>query len=249
MASIKRVFTLTGRNFKEILRDPLSLIFMLALPLFMLVLFYLIFHNLTDQFAMAYLAPGIIVFGQAFLSLFGGLLIALDRSTSFLTRLYVSETRSYEFILGYTLALLPAVLMQTLLFMLVGGILDPTFFSWRMLIGVPAAFIPALLFIAFGQFFGALCSEKAIGGVASIVIAGQSVLSGMWFPLEGLDPTVVKIMDALPFRNASQFMIHVISGYTDLFSDVIKPMLIVLGYTVVIFAAAIVIYRARMKNR
>ena len=36
-----------------------------------------------------------------FVALFVGLLIAVDRSTSFLTRLYVSKAKSYEFILGY----------------------------------------------------------------------------------------------------------------------------------------------------
>ena len=83
--SIKRILTLTNRNIKEILRDPLSLIFTLALPLFMEILFYLIFHNLTEQFEMKYLAPGIVVFSQAFLSLFTGLLIAIDRKSSFLS--------------------------------------------------------------------------------------------------------------------------------------------------------------------
>lgn len=249
MASVKRIFTLAGRNLKEILRDPLSLIFMMALPLLMLVLFYFIFHNLTSQFAIAYLAPGIIVFAQSFLTLFGGLLIALDRSSSFLSRLYVSPARSYEFILGYTLALLPVVLVQTVFFMLVGGILDPGFFSLRMLAAVPAAFVPALFFIACGQLVGSLCSEKAIGGVASIVIMGQSVLSGMWFPIEGMSDTVVKIMDVLPFRNATQMMIRILSGYNDLFADVILPMLIVLGYAAVIFAAAVFVYNKRMKDR
>ena len=38
--TIKRIKTLTGRNAKEILRDPISLIFMMGLPLFMEVLFY-----------------------------------------------------------------------------------------------------------------------------------------------------------------------------------------------------------------
>ena len=85
--SLSRIVTLTKRNLKEIVRDPLSLIFMIALPLLMEILFYSLFHNATSQFEMKYLAPGIVVFSQAFLSLFAGQLIAIDRSTSFLTRL------------------------------------------------------------------------------------------------------------------------------------------------------------------
>ena len=91
--SVSRIYALSKRNAKEIVRDPLSLIFMIGLPLFMEVLFYLLFHKQTDQFEMKYLAPGIVVFSQAFLALFTGQLIALDRSTSFLTRLYVSRAK------------------------------------------------------------------------------------------------------------------------------------------------------------
>ena len=73
--SLSRIITLTKRNLKEIIRDPLSLIFTIGLPLLMEILFYLIFSKLTSQFEMRYLAPGIVVFSQSFLSLFVGLLI------------------------------------------------------------------------------------------------------------------------------------------------------------------------------
>ena len=36
---------------------------------------------MTSQFEMKYLAPGIVVFSQAFLTLFIGLLISLDKSS------------------------------------------------------------------------------------------------------------------------------------------------------------------------
>ena len=75
--SIRRVGTLTARNFKEIVRDPLSLCFLIGLPLLMEILFYFLFHKMTAQFEMINLAPGIVVFSQAFLVLFTGLLIAL----------------------------------------------------------------------------------------------------------------------------------------------------------------------------
>ena len=84
---MNRIFILTKRNLKEILRDPLSLIFIIGLPLLMEIMFYYLFHEYTNQFEMMYLAPGIIVFSQAFLSLFIGLLISIDRNSSFLTRL------------------------------------------------------------------------------------------------------------------------------------------------------------------
>ncbi len=130
--SIGRILTLTKRNIKEILRDPLSLVLTMALPLVMEILFYLIFHEITAQFEMKYLAPGIVVFAQAFLTLFTGLLISMDRKTSFLTRLYVSRARSYEFIFGYALAVLPIALAQSVLFFVVGGLFDTSLFGVRL---------------------------------------------------------------------------------------------------------------------
>ena len=198
MKSINRIRALTGRNLREILRDPLSLIFLLGMPSVMLILFYLLFHQLTAQFEMQYLAPGIVVFGQAFLSLFAGLLIALDRGTSFLTRLYVTPAKSREFILGYLLSLLPLGAAQSILFFVIAGLLDPSFWSVRLLIGVPASLLTAFFFICVGILLGSLCNEKSLGGVSSIIIAGQSVLSGMWFPLEGIGQGFLALMNAAP---------------------------------------------------
>ena len=58
--SFSRIITLSVRNIKETLRDPLSIMFTIMLPLAMEILFYLIFHSLTPQFEMKYLAPGIV---------------------------------------------------------------------------------------------------------------------------------------------------------------------------------------------
>ncbi|MBO4366177.1 MAG: ABC transporter permease [Clostridia bacterium] len=241
--SVSRIRTLCGRNLKEILRDPISLLFMIALPLFMEILFYFIFRNLTSQFEMKYLAPGIVVFSQAFLTLFTGLLIALDRGSSFLTRLYVSRARPFEFILGYALAVVPVAAVQSVLFFLAGGILDPSIFCVRMIPAALLSVVTSLLFIAFGILFGSLCNEKAIGGVSSIVITGQSVLSGMWFPTEGLSGGFLTVMNVLPFKNALLTVQYMLNGE----GEVWKPLLITLAYTVAIFVAAVLVFRSRMR--
>ena len=248
-ASLSRIFILTKRNFKEILRDPLSLIFTLAMPLFLEILFYFIFHNMTSQFAMKYLAPGIVVFAQSFISLFVGLLIALDRSSSFLTRLYVSKAKSYEFIFAYALAIVPIVLIQSILFFLVGGIIDSSIFGLGMVLAILISLVTSLFFISMGILLGTLCNEKAIGGVSSIVIAGQSVLSGMWFPIEGLNGGIITFMNVLPFRNATMLVQNTMIGINDIFKDFVLPLIIVLAYTVVSFVVAIILFRNKMKSK
>lgn len=246
--SFKRVITLTKRNVKEIVRDPLSLVFTIVTPLFMEVLFYFLFHGQTDQFDMKYLAPGIVAFSHSFITLFAGLLLALDRSTSFLTRLYVSKARPHEFIFSYVLAVLPISLIQASLFFLVGGIIDNSIFSVRIIYAILISLISAFFFTSVGILLGSICNEKAIGGVASIFIAGQSVLSGMWFPINGLDPVMVKIMEALPFRNATLLIQNTVKGINDIFTDFFKPMLIVLAYTAAVTVLAILAFRHKMKS-
>ena len=248
-SSVNRIWTLTKRNTKEILRDPLSLIFTIAMPLFMEILFYLIFHTQTSQFEMKYLAPGIVVFSQAFFTLFIGLLIATDRSTSFLTRLYVSKARSYEFIFSYGLSLLPVVLASSVLFFIVGGIFDTNLFCVGAVYAILLSLITSTFYLACGILFGSLCNEKSIGGISSIVIAGQSVLSGMWFPVEGLNKGMVTFMKVLPFKNATMVIQNVVLGITDPFKDLILPLIIVLAYTVVLLAAAILVYKSKMSSK
>ena len=247
--SFMRILTLTGRNLKEIIRDPLSLVFTLGLPLFMEVLFYFIFHKLTSQFEMKYLAPGIVVFSQSFLTLFVGILLATDRNTSFLTRLYVSKAKSYEFVLAYGLAIVPLVAVQSVLFFLIGGIIDHSLFGVGMVYAILLSFVTSLFFIAIGILLGSIFNEKSVGGVSSIVIAGQSMLSGMWFPIGGLGKGILTFMNVLPFRNASMLVQNTVNGIGDLFKDFFLPLIILVAYMVVAFLAAILVFRAKMKSK
>ncbi len=246
--SLGRIRTLAVRNAKEILRDPLSLFFMIGLPLLMEVLFFELFHSMTAQFEVRRLAPGIAVFAQSFTTLFAGLLLALDRGTSFLTRLFVSRARPCEFIFGYTAALLPVAFIQSALCFAVGGLLDPGFWSLRMIPGVLLSVVTSLLFVGLGILIGSLCSEKAVGGVCSAVITGQSVLSGIWFPVEGLSGGFLTLMNALPFRNAGLLIQSAVNGCGDLWADVFRPLLIVAAYAAAAFVAAVAVFRMRMKR-
>ena len=247
--SARRIRTLAGRNIKEIVRDPTSIIFMIALPLVMEILFYFLFHDMTSQFAMKYLAPGIVVFSQAFLSLFAGILISTDRNSAFLTRLYVSKAKPYEFIFGYTLALLPLAIIQAILFFAVGGIIDSSLFCVRILYCILISPVTALFFIALGILFGATCNERSVGGVASVVVACQSMLSGMWFPVEGLNGFMLTLMKCLPFKNATDLMQNVLNGTGDASKDFALPLLIVLGYTAAAFVVAVAVFKNKMTDK
>ena len=111
-----RLVTFAKRNAREILRDPLNLCFGLGFPLVLILLLSAIQANVpVSLFEIAQLAPGIVVFGLAFMTLFSATLISRDRGSALLQRLYTTPLKSADFILGYTLPIIPIAVAQSLI--------------------------------------------------------------------------------------------------------------------------------------
>ena len=111
-----KLLTFSGRNAKEILRDPLTAFFGLGFPIVLLLLLSAIQANIpVSLFELKSLAPGMTVFGLSFMTLFSATLIARDRESTFLQRLYTSPLTAADFIFGYALPILPIALAQCLL--------------------------------------------------------------------------------------------------------------------------------------
>ena len=64
-----RMINFARRNFKELIRDPLSLVFEIALPIFLLFIFQQI-KIPGDTYKLENFTPGIIIFGFSFITLF-----------------------------------------------------------------------------------------------------------------------------------------------------------------------------------
>jgi ABC-2 type transport system permease protein len=134
---------------------------------------------------------------------------------------------------------------QSLLFFLIGILFDFSLFRIEIIYCLLLSIITSLLFLGLGILFGTLCNERSVGGVASIIISAQSLLSGMWFPLEGLSDGFIKIMEILPFKNATILLQNSLNG-----SDyILSPLLIVLLYSIGVFLLAIIVYKSKMKSK
>ena len=119
-----RLLTFANRNAKEILRDPLTLFFGLGFPLVLILLLSAIQANIpVELFEIESLAPGIIVFGLAFMTLFSATIIAKDRGGSLLLRLYTTPLKPTDFILGYTLPIIPIAVAQSIICYIVAFLL------------------------------------------------------------------------------------------------------------------------------
>ena len=64
-----KILNFSNRNFKEIIRDPLSIIFAIVLPLFLLFIFEQ-FNIPNDNYKIENFTPGVIIFSLSFITLF-----------------------------------------------------------------------------------------------------------------------------------------------------------------------------------
>lgn len=147
---MNRMLALAGRTGKELLRDPVTLVFGVGLPLFLLILMSVIQNNVSVEiFAIGQLAPGMAAFSLSFVSMFAAILLAKDKSTSFLLRVFASPALPREYILGYALPMLPIGAAQCAVCFLTAFCfgLAP---SWNILLAMLVLLPTAALYIAFG---------------------------------------------------------------------------------------------------
>lgn len=245
-----RAYVFASRNTKEILRDILTLFFGLAFPLVILLLLYAIGSAVPeeahlDMFDIEILTPGITVFGLSFIALFSAQLIAKDKTTSFMMRLFTSPIKSSEFILGYTLPLIPMSLAQTLICYITAIILGLEF-TPNILLAAVVNIPIALVFIALGLLCGTVLSEKAIGGICGALLTNLSAwFSNIWFDTALVGGWFEGIANALPFAHAVNAARYALNGE---FESVMPDLLWVIGYAVVLLAVAIVIFTVKMKR-
>lgn len=229
------------RNLKEILRDPISLIFCLGLPLFLLVIFQQ-FNIPSDVYSIENFTPSIIVFSFGFISLFSGLLVSKDRTSSFLTRLFSSPLTAFNYIMGYSVSLLPLAIVQSTLFLLVAMLFGLKFsinVFFTILISIPIS----ILFIGMGILIGCSFNDKQTPGFASIIIQLVSFTSGIWFDVNMLSVGFQNFCNILPFKYALDLMKAALSGN---FDNMTNAILILSLYTIVIFTIAVIVFKHKM---
>lgn len=237
----------SSRTAKEILRDPLNLAFGLGFPVVLILLLSAIQANVPVQlFAIESLAPGIAVFGLSFMTLFSATLIAKDRGSAILQRLYTTPLTPKDFILGYTLPILPIAIAQCVVCYILAVILGLEVKA-EILFSIIAIIPTALLFIALGLLCGSIFSDKQVGGICGALLTNLTAwLSGIWFDLELVGGAFKKIADLLPFIHAVKVERAVLSGN---YSDIFPHIYWVLGYTIAVFGLAVYAFLRQMKRQ
>jgi ABC-2 type transport system permease protein len=242
-----KIIIFAKRCSKEILRDPLNLGFGLGFPLILLILLSALQANIPiSLFEIDSLTPGITIFGLSFMSLFSATLVAKDRESAFLQRLYTTPLTAFDFIVGYMLPLLPIALGQTVicyLFALTLG-LEPSVNILYAIIGI----IPMAIFnISLGLLCGSVLGVKQVGGICGALLTNLSAwLSGVWFDLKLVGGTFEKIANALPFVHAVEMEKALFGGN---FEIVLGHLIPVALYSIAITVIAIFCFLGQMKRQ
>ena len=240
-----KIFSLSLRNLKEIYRDPISILLGLGMPVALLILFSSINKKVPlEIFSPQSLTPGIIIFCFAFLIMFSAILLAKDRQTEFLTRLFTTPLKSTDFIFSYTLPFLPLSLFQISICLIVGLILGAVFKN--LILACLIFLLVALICVSIGMILGTFLTVNQVSGVGSVLITAIALFSGAWMDLKMIGGFFETLGYALPFAHAVDASKGLLLGTE--FSKVLTDFYIILFYAIVLFIFAILSFRLRMKK-
>lgn len=242
-----RLLTFSGRTAKEILRDPLNLGFGLGFPIVLILLLSAIQANIpVSLFEIQSLAPGITIFGLSFMTLFSATLIARDRESALLQRLYTTPLTAVDFIFGYALPILPIAAAQSVICYIVAlflGLPLTVTIVYAVLFIIPAS----LFFIALGLLFGSVLNAKQVGGICGALLTNLTAwLSGVWFDLDLVGGAFKKIAYALPFVHAVELERAALNAD---YADIFPHLLWVLGYGAATTIIAVLLFLRQMKRQ
>ena len=241
-----RMITFAQRNAKEILRDPLTLGFGLGFPVVLLLLLTAIQANIPETiFEIDQITPGISVFGLSFITLFSASILAKDRTSAFLQRLYTTPLKPIDFILGYTLPMIPIAIMQSVICYIVAIFLGLSV-KINILLAILLILPISVFFVALGLLFGSILNDKQVGGICGALLTNLSGwFSGTWFDLELVGGAINKIANLLPYVHAVELEKAVLAGN---YSGIFPHIWWVLGYAVIAFLIAIKLFLRQMKE-
>lgn len=242
-----RMLSFAKRCAKEILRDPINLAFGLGFPLALLFLLSSLQANIpVPLFEIDTLTPGITVFGLSFMTLFSATLVAKDRESALLQRLYTTPLTGIDFILGYMLPLLPVAMGQTLICYLFAILLGLTA-GVEILYAVIGMIPQAVFNIALGLLCGSLLGVKQVGGICGALLTNLSAwLSGVWFDLKLVGGAFESVANALPFVHAVQLEKALFVGDLAKAQAHIAPVML---YTASVTVIAVVCFLRQMKKQ
>jgi len=105
----------------------------------------------------------------------------------------------------------------------------------------------SLVYIGLGLLCGSVLSDKQVGGICGALLTNLSAwLSGIWFDLELVGGAFRKIAYMLPFVHAVELERAALAGD---YAGILPHLWWVLGYGMVLLAAAVLLFLRQMKKQ
>ena len=236
---------LAKRNFKEAIRNPLSLALTLLLPPALL----LVLESFGDQdsatFNATFLTPGLALFGFVMLMFSSAMQLSRDRETALLARLLTTPLRARDFVNAYSLPFLGVASIQVAILFALGGALG-LHVEGSFILVLLVLLLMAIFYIALGIVFGSLLSVAAVSGAYTAILF-LTIFGGAWFDLEEIGGPVETVADVLPFAHSLDAMRAVMVDGAGL-ADIATDLGWVLAYTLAAAAMAIMSFKRNMSQ-
>jgi ABC-2 type transport system permease protein len=198
------IYIMWRRQMTRFVRSKARIVASLAQPLLFLVTFGFGFSAVFRQAGAGnyidFLAPGIVLMGIVFSSVFSGIEVMWDRQFGFLKETLVAPVSRVALMIGRTLGGATVAFLQGCLVLIVTLVVGFRPTSWWLL---PAAFIVmalvAIIFTAFGTAMGARLKDmQGFQLIMNFIIMPIFFLSGALFPLTGLPAVMAAIVHIDP---------------------------------------------------
>lgn len=236
-----RSMALAERNFKVMWRDRLSLAVNVALPVVLLLVLQAL-EEVDDFFAPSSLAPGVVLFGFAMLTMTSAMSLAQDRETSLFSRLLTTPLRSDDFVLAYSLPYLAVAAIQAVTVFAIAALFglgvegNPVWVAVTLL-------VMATLYVGLGMLIGATVPYKAVTGPWTLLLL-LTIFGGTWVNLDDIGGVFERVAAVFPFAHAMDAMRGVLLDGAGL-GDISGDLAWVVVYAVIVSVCSVTVFHLR----
>ncbi len=201
----------------------------------------------TQVTQMDFVAPGIIIFGLLIMVPTAARIMVKDKEKGYMARMLTTPTRPWEFITGYSLALLVIAIVQIIIFIILGVAFGMSIVG-NIFLAFLIFFLTALCSIGIGMVVAALSkTENQAEPLCWLIAMPLAVLSGVWFSQEMMPEYIQFIGNLFPFAHSVSAARLVIIRGAD-FSAVLDSIIFLAGWAAAVFTLGIVLFRQKMKG-
>ena len=192
-----------------------------------------------------WMVPGAAVFGLLLLILIAAGKIVMDKEKGVLSRLLTSPLKPWEFVMGYALPFCLMGAVQMLIFIAVGLLVGLKIYGSAALAFL-FLFLSGLCCVGIGMIVGSLAkTESQVTAIGNGLIWPLSFFVGCWMPWDLTPAYFQKVAYALPFAHAADAVRAILTKEVG-FGVIATDFYWLIGWTIILFAAGIVVFRKRM---